>query len=64
MCNPEFENLMNEVECINKSWGYVGVLDALIYIQDNIEQYSGTQTLREFRQFMRDGARLFAPKAV
>lgn len=61
MCNPDYEHLMNEVECINKAWGYVGVLDALMYIQENIEQYYGTQCLREFRAFMREGARLFAP---
>lgn len=60
MCNPDYEHLMNEVECINKSWGYVGVLDALMYIQDNIEHYYGTRCLVEFRSFMRDGARLFA----
>ena len=57
-----FEHLMDEVECINKSWGWVGILDALMYIQDNIEEYQGTQCLREYRQFMRDGARLFATK--
>ena len=55
-----YDSLMNEVECINKSWGYVGVLDALMYIQENIEEYRGTQCLREFRQFMAEGARLFA----
>ena len=60
MCNPDYENLMNEVECINKSWGFVGVLDALEYIQENIDEYDGA-VLREFRQFMAEGARLFAP---
>ena len=57
-----FAHLMNEVECINKSWGYVGVLDALMYIQENIEEYEGTQCLREFRRFMREGAQLFETK--
>ena len=62
MCNPQFEHLMNEVECINKAWGYVGVFDALMYIQENIEQYRGTQCLREYKEFMAEGARMFAPK--
>lgn len=62
MCNPQFEHLMNEVECINKSWGYAGVLDALMYIQENIEHYRGTQCYREYREFMAEGARLFATK--
>ena len=30
------------------------------FIQENIEEYRGTQCLREFRQFMAEGARLFA----
>ena len=55
-----FDNLMNEIACINRAWGYVGALDALTYIRDNADQYKGTQVYREFCQFMAQGARMFA----
>lgn len=61
MCNPDYANLMDEVECINKYLGTVGVFDALIYIQTHEDEYEGTVAHREFRKFMRDGARMFAP---
>lgn len=61
MCNPQFEHLMNEVAHINGIYGYVGSLDALIHIRDNIMEYVGTRVEREFREFMRMGARMFAP---
>lgn len=62
MCNPDYELLMGEVECINRAYGWVGVLDALMYIQANEEEYKGTACYREFKQFMREGAKLFATK--
>ena len=58
----KYEHLMNEVECINKHLGTVGVLDALMYIQSHEDEYEGTQCYREYRTFMREGARLFATK--
>lgn len=61
MCNPDFEILMGEVECINRAYGYVGVFDAIVYIHNNQDEYEGTQVLRELRKFMADGARMFAP---
>lgn len=61
MCNPQFENLMNEVECINRAYGYVGVFDAIVYINENRDEYRGTAVLRELREFMAQGARMFAP---
>ena len=42
MCNPQFDNLMAEVECINRAWGWVGVLDAIMYIQAHESDYEGT----------------------
>ena len=60
-CNPQFDHLMNEVDHINQIYGYVGALEALIHIRDNIDEYSGTRIEREFREFMRQGARMFAP---
>ena len=62
MCNPQFERLMAEVECINHAWGWVGVLDAIMYIQAHESDYEGTAVHREFREFMAQGARLFATK--
>jgi hypothetical protein len=56
----KYSALMNEVECINSAWGFVGALDALTYIRENQDEYEGTQVYREFRAFMREGAMLFA----
>lgn len=61
MCNPDFANLMEEVECLNKYLRTTGVLDALEYIQAHEDEYEGTIVHREFRNFMRQGRRLFAP---
>jgi hypothetical protein len=58
-----FDALMNEIECINSAWGYTGAFDALVYIRDNADEYKGTQTYREFRAFMAEGARMFAETA-
>ena len=58
-----YEALMNEVECINSAWGMTGVLEALQYIERNEDEYKGTQTYREFRAFMAEGARMFAESA-
>ena len=55
-----FSNLMNEVEAIRESWGY-DVLEAIIYIQDNKEEYP-SEVRRELREFMFQGAKMFAPK--
>ena len=63
MCNPDFANLMEEVECLNKYLRTTGVLDALIYIQAHEDEYEGTIVHREFRNFMRQGRKLFAPAA-
>lgn len=61
MCNPDFEHLMDEVNCINSAYGYIGVFDAIVYINEHQDEYEGTQVLRELRHFMREGARMFAP---
>lgn len=55
-----FEHLMNEVECLCSAWGY-NILEAIQYIDDHREEYEGTQCLRELQEFMRQGARMFAP---
>jgi hypothetical protein len=63
MTDTKYTHLMAEVDAINAHLGTVGVLDALIYIQTHIEHYDGTAALREFKQFMQEGARMFAPAA-
>ena len=55
-----YGNLMAEVECLREAWGY-GVLEAIMYIDDNREEYVGTAVYRELRLFMAEGAKLFAP---
>jgi hypothetical protein len=56
----KFDALMNEVQCINSAWGYVGVFDALVYMKANSNEYKGTQVYRELQAFMAEGARMFA----
>lgn len=56
-----YPHLMNEVEAINNHLGTVGMLDALEYIQRHVDEYTGTQCLREFRAFCREASKLFEP---
>ena len=56
----KYRNLMDEVEAINKAFGYFGALDALAYIRAHEDEYEGI-VLREFDAFCREGARMFAP---
>jgi hypothetical protein len=55
-----FSNLMNEVEALRESWGY-SILDAIIYIRNNETEYP-SEVRRELKEFMFQGARMFAPK--
>ena len=55
----KFSNLMAEVEYIRSAWGY-GVLESIQFILENQEEYP-SEIRRELREFMRDGARMFAP---
>ena len=55
-----YGNLMGEVDCIREAWGYT-VLEAIIYIQANQDEYVGTKVYNELRQFMAAGAKMFAP---
>jgi hypothetical protein len=55
----KFSNLMGEVQAMQDSWGY-DMLDAIQYIQDNKDQYP-SEIRRELREFMFDGAKMFAP---
>lgn len=57
-----FDHLMDEVKAINSAWGWSGVFDAIVYIKEHESDYEGTKVLRELRQFMAEGARMFAPK--
>lgn len=56
----KFSNLMGEVDAMRESWGY-GVFEAIIYIEENREQYP-SEIRRELREFMADGAKMFAVK--
>ena len=57
-----YDNLMAEAKYIQDAWGY-GLLEALEYILEMEDQYP-SEVRRELKQFMRDGARMFAPKEV
>jgi hypothetical protein len=56
----KYEALLAEVECIQAAWGYSDFLDALGYILENREQYTGTRVGRELVEFMADGRKMFA----
>lgn len=56
----KFNNLMSEVEFLKTARGY-GILDAIMFINEYEEEYP-SEIRRELREFMRDGARMFATK--
>ena len=55
-----YENLFREVEAIQKAWNY-GFLEALSFIVDMEDEYSYLVRI-ELRQFLDEGAKMFAPK--
>ena len=59
-----FQHLFSEIEAINSGHGYVGALDALMYIGSNIEHYRGTAVIAEYHRFMAEGAKMMQPCAA
>lgn len=55
-----FENLMSEVEYVREARGY-GILEAIMFIKEYEEEFS-SEVRRELKAFLREGARMFAPK--
>ncbi len=55
-----YTNLLAEAKVIQDAWGY-GLLEAIEFIIELEDQYS-SEVRGELKQFLRDGARLFAPK--
>jgi hypothetical protein len=55
-----YSNLLAEAKVIQDAWGY-GLLEAIEYIIELEDQYP-SEVRRELKQFLRDGARMFAPK--
>ena len=54
-----FSNLMAECEYLKQARGY-GILESIQFILQYEEEYP-SEIRRELKQFMRDGARMFAP---
>lgn len=54
-----YKNLLAEAKVIQDAWGY-GLLEAIEFIVEMEDQYS-PEVRRELKQFLRDGAKLFAP---
>ncbi len=54
-----YTNLLRETRAIQDAWGY-GFLEALQFIIDMEDEYS-SEVRRELKQFMADGAKMFAP---
>lgn len=55
-----YDNLMAEVEYIREARGY-NILEALAFI-DEYESEFPSEVRRELRNFMNEGARMFAPR--
>jgi hypothetical protein len=55
-----YSNLLAEAKVIQDAWGY-GLLEAIEYIIE-LEDHYPSEVRRELKQFLRDGARMFAPK--
>jgi hypothetical protein len=56
----KFNNLMAECEFLKTARGY-GILESIMFINEYEEEYP-SEIRRELREFMRDGARMFATK--
>ena len=54
-----YKNLLAEAKVIQDAWGY-GLLEAIEFIVEMEDQYS-SEVRCELKQFLRDGAKLFAP---
>jgi uncharacterized protein YktA (UPF0223 family) len=54
---------MAEVDYIRKNWKEYNILEAIMFIDEMEDQYP-SEVRRELKEFMRDGARLFAVKAA
>ena len=61
MIESKFPHLCEELRCINRAYGFVGVLDALLYIQQHEDEYAGTACGREFDACCRMLRPLLAP---
>jgi len=56
-----YPNLMAEVDYIRKGWKEYGIVDAIMFIKDMEDQYP-SEVRRELKEFMNEGAKLFAIK--
>ena len=54
-----FENLMAEVEYVREARGY-GILEAIMFIREYEDEFP-SEVRRELKDFMREGAKMFAP---
>jgi hypothetical protein len=57
--DEKYSHLFDEINVINRAYGWVGVLDALKYIDTNFEHYRGTLCGNQCRLFIKEMSRLF-----
>lgn len=55
-----YKNLLDECSMIQNAWGY-GFLEALSFIMEMEDEYPA-EVRKELKQFLADGARMFAEK--
>jgi hypothetical protein len=54
-----YKNLMTEVEYVREARGY-GILEAIMFIKEYEDEFP-SEVRRELKDFMREGAKMFAP---
>lgn len=55
----KYENLMNEISCINAAYNWFGSIDAMKYINDHKSEYKGTAVWSQYLDFLNEAANLF-----
>lgn len=56
-----FDRMMNEIEFLKNEGRVPGILEGVMYMLENEDQYP-SEVRRELKEFMRQGAQLFATK--
>jgi hypothetical protein len=54
-----YQQLMNEVNCINAAYNWIGSNDAMNYIRNHKAEYEGTAVWSQYSDFLNEAANLF-----
>jgi hypothetical protein len=59
-----YQQLMNEVNCINAAYNWFGSNDAMNYIRNHKAEYEGTAVWSQYSDFLNEAANLFINTGV